>query len=270
MRRSDRIPITKIRASRSWCWASRAVCVLRAAGILRCGVLLVAWLAYQPLARAAPDLCQRDASCRQLSDQAATAYREQRYYDAFRLLKQAHAVSQEPRLLVNLARCMERLGLRDDAVAAYERFLAEDTVRDPAERARVERFVDEARAAPRRQWDGPGPVADSAPQPVAPATPTAGLVSAASEPPSQPAAAAGATSSNQTPAVAPGVALAPGAPDAVPPGGAARDAPRRARPVYKNPWLWAALGAGLIGIAVGVGVIVGSPRSAPYHVVEWP
>ena len=223
------------------------------------------------VAQAAPDLCQRDTACRQLSEQAATAYREQRYYDAFRLLKHAYASSQEPRLLVNLARCMERLGLREDAVAAYERFLAEDTVFDPAERARVQRFIDEARAAPRPQWDGTGtatnPPAASTDPPVAetghaPSGSAPQMKPVPDSPPTLPAQAQAAAMASvkskdaataQTPAVV-----------------GANDIRPRTRPVYKNPWLWVGIGGGVAAIAIAVGIAAGTQRTPAYYVVEWP
>lgn len=224
-----------------------------------------------PVAQAAPDLCQRDTACRQLSEQAATAYREQRYYDAFRLLKQAYASSHEPRLLVNLARCMERLGLREDAVAAYERFLAEDTVFDPAERARVQRFIDDARAAPRPQWDGTGtatnPPAASTDPPVAD-TGHAPSVSAAQ---TKPVADHSPTLPAQTPAATMASVQSTDAPMASAPAVVvASDVRPRARPAYRNPWLWVGIGGGVTALAIAVGIAAGTQRTPAYYVVEWP
>lgn len=215
-------------------------------GALLLGLLL---LGQDAAAQDGRDRCLRDPACRQLSERAQGEYRDQRYYNAWRLLKDAYAASQEPRLLVNLGRCLEKLGLIKDAVAAYERFLAEDTVRDPAERERVQKYLQQARAAPSPSFDAP-------PAPAAPTGP-------ASQPP--------APSESPPPEVEPApralLPVAPVSPAEAAPATVAAPAPRRAW--SRSPWLWLGVGAGVASLAIGLGVGLGLAQSPRYYRVEW-
>lgn len=203
-------------------------------------------------AHAAPDRCQESAACRRLTDQALTLYRQQSYYDALRLLRQAYATESEPRLLVNIGRCLFQLGLPDQAITHYRKFLTEDTEREPGARGRVERYIQEAEAelsaaAPKPQAPTPEP-APIAPQPVA----------TLPEPPPAPL----------TPDTAPALPSASltesPAPRVLAPAGAVQK-----RPLYKNPWLWTGVGITAAVLTIGLAVGLTPIGTVPHQVIEW-
>lgn len=231
---------------------------------LLCSLLLVCRVA---AAQDGRDRCLRDPACRQLSERAGGEYRDQRYYNAWRLLKDAYAMSQEPRLLVNLGRCLEKLGLVNEAVAAYERFLAEDTLRDPAERERVQKYLQQARTAPAAAWDGKnGLTPPAAPQSGTPTEPSPADI----EPP--PAALLLPTPDAALPSPGPGTV--PGVSGALvaeakKEAGTKKESAASPRPWIRSPWLWLGVGAGVTCLALGLGLGLGLSQSPRYYIVEW-
>lgn len=212
--------------------------------------ILVGFAGLRP-ALAAPDRCQESAACRRLTDQALTLYKQQSYYDALRLLKQAYATESEPRLLVNIGRCLFQLGLPDQAIAHYRKFLQEDTEREPEARGRVERYIQEAEAelsaaAPKPPTPDPVPIT---PPPAA----------AVPEPPPSP----------QTPNTTPTL---PGANITESPAPLLRApvaSPVQKRPLYKNPWLWTGVGVAAAVLTVGLVVGLTPIGTVPHQVIEW-
>jgi tetratricopeptide (TPR) repeat protein len=75
----------------------------------------------------APAATSADARAADLFEQSARAYREGRFRDAVALLREVQRVKPAPVLDYNLARAYEALGDGPAAVAAYERYLAEDS-----------------------------------------------------------------------------------------------------------------------------------------------
>lgn len=108
-----------------------------------------------------------------LFEESAVAYREGRFEDAIRLLREARALKPEPVLLYNLGRAYEAAGRRREAADAYERYLAEEPRaadrgalegrvaslrREEAERdALLKASKAEAPAAPPRESESPLP-----------------------------------------------------------------------------------------------------------------
>lgn len=241
-----------------------------------CAWLLLSLCLCRP-ARAESDRCQADAGCRHLSDQALSLYRDQRYYDAWRLLRQAYARVPEPRLLVNLGRCLERLGLYQDAVAAYQKFLQDDPIRNPTEQARVQRYIEEAKAtapsslqlAPVAQSASPvaapepAPEArDQAPREVEPSPqPTRSPARGPGEPPTD-----ARPTENLAPKRLPGQ---PGMPPAPPAQCAVVQCLRSARPLSRNPLLWTGVGLAVSILTIGLVVGLAPGQPVPHYVVEW-
>jgi tetratricopeptide (TPR) repeat protein len=214
------------------------------------GILL--WFAGLRPVRAAPDRCQESAACRRLTDQALALYRQQSYYDALRLLRQAYAMESEPRLLVNIGRCLFQLGLPDQAVTHYRKFLTEDTEREPEARGRVERYIQEAEA----ELNASAPKAPTPPPDPPPLTPPP--VATLPEPPPAPLIP-------DTPPALPSASLTESPSPRVP--APARFA--RPRPLYKNPWLWTGVGVAAAALTIGLAVGLTPIGTVPHQVIEW-
>jgi tetratricopeptide (TPR) repeat protein len=60
-----------------------------------------------------------------LFNESEVAYREARFEESLRLLREAYALSPDPVLLYNMARVHETMGDLDRAISVYERFLME-------------------------------------------------------------------------------------------------------------------------------------------------
>lgn len=227
------------------------------------------------------DRCRALPACRSLSEQALLLYRDQRYYDAWRTLKQAYAMSQEPRLLVNLGRCLDKLGQVQEALAAYQQFLKDDALKDAAEQQQVQRYIDELK--PRRDITLPLPSPSAAPSvvgreslpPEGPATrpppdsssalvlrgadvpPPAGAVSM--EPRPAPDSPAPPASSLDAGALSPPPQLQP----SHQPDNQAR------RPLVRRPWFWVGVGSAFVALSVGLGVGLGWPQTPKFYRLEW-
>lgn len=227
------------------------------------------------------DRCLNLPACRSLSEQALLLYRDQRYYDAWRLLKQAYVMSQEPRLLVNLGRCLDKLGQVQEALAAYQQFLKDDALKDAAEQQRVQRYIDELK--PRRDITLPLPspsavpsvVGRESPPPEGPATrpppassaalvqrgadalPTAGAVSAEPR----------LSRDSLAPPASPLDAGAASPPPQLPPSRKPDSQVRR--PLVRRPWFWVGVGSALVALSVGLGVGLGLPQTPKFHRLEW-
>lgn len=65
-----------------------------------------------------------DAEALQLTRQSLERYREGRFREAVELLKRAYDLKPEPVIQYNIGRAYERLGERDNAIAAYRAYLA--------------------------------------------------------------------------------------------------------------------------------------------------
>ncbi len=70
----------------------------------------------------APALAQTD-DFKALVDQGLEHYKNRRYEDAVISFESAYKLRQEPELIYNIARAHEKALKREDAIAAYERFL---------------------------------------------------------------------------------------------------------------------------------------------------
>jgi tetratricopeptide (TPR) repeat protein len=103
-----------------------------------------ALLASEAHAQEAPPSKASQDRALELFEQGRAAYREGRFADAGRLLREAYALVPEPVLLYNLARAHEGLGEFPEAIDAYERYLA--TAKDIPDRGAIERKLTSLRA----------------------------------------------------------------------------------------------------------------------------
>ena len=72
---------------------------------------------------AATDACLTDNLCRGHYDEARKAYKEKRYDEALKEYKSAYERRQAPWLLINIGRCMQRLGRNKESLDYYQRYL---------------------------------------------------------------------------------------------------------------------------------------------------
>lgn len=73
-----------------------------------------------------------EASARQHYEAGAVLYEATRYEAALHEFEAAQATEPRPALVYNIARCLDRLGRRQEATAAYKRFLHDDDAIDDA------------------------------------------------------------------------------------------------------------------------------------------
>jgi tetratricopeptide (TPR) repeat protein len=157
--------------------------------------------------------------------QGNQAYRAGDYRRALERYQASYELTQFPLTLFNMAQCLRRLGERDRAIELYSRYLVAE--RDPVQRERVQRLLQDLRELQRREQTA-----------AAPAAPAPAPSSAA------PSAAA--------PSVLPAAPLAAPAPvtGATP---AAGESDGGVRPWYRRWYVWA-----IIGVAVAGGVTAGA------------
>lgn len=76
-----------------------------------------------PLAAAAPAVAQAQDGFRELVDKGLELYTQKKYDEAIKSFEQAYALRPEPELVYNIARAHEKSLRRDEAIAAYEKFV---------------------------------------------------------------------------------------------------------------------------------------------------
>ncbi|MGF1464513.1 MAG: tetratricopeptide repeat protein [Sandaracinaceae bacterium] len=202
-----------------------------------------------PEAAAGQELTSRDRAL-VLFEESEELYRERRFAEAAVLLRQAYALSEEPVLLYNLARALDRAGDRAEALAAYERYLA-DAPEGPTRR-RAQAAVGRLRAPP--EEDPEPPDRDEA-SPVA-ALAAIGTARSPAPGPAEPLDGPGPPGRGTDPAPTRATPDAPGGLAATPLTADAGGGPR----VAPIPFLW--LGVGGLGfVAAGITWAVANDRS---------
>jgi tetratricopeptide (TPR) repeat protein len=92
------------------------------------------------------DLCQRDPVCREHTAAALKLYNDRRYEDALRAFRTAYRIKAEPLLLLNIGRCLYRLGQPEEALEQYRQFQELAPNPDEPTQQSVARYIDEAQA----------------------------------------------------------------------------------------------------------------------------
>jgi tetratricopeptide (TPR) repeat protein len=154
-------------------------------------------------------------------EEGRTAYDSGRFAEALVAFERAYALSPHPMLLYNIGRSADSDGQVDRAIAAYSSFLS--SLPDAENRAFVQARIEKLEAA--RANRNVVPNQEGTPQPAA-------LPSVAS------------ATREQTGAQAPALALGPSAP-------VREDKPA----LWKRGWLWAAVGAVVVGGVVTATVL---------------
>jgi tetratricopeptide repeat protein len=227
---------------------------------LALGVVLAAFVvaATGSVARAAEP---GDAKARYMSGQSH--YNLNEFSEALQDFKEAYRLHPDPAFLFNIAQCERQLGEFDEAIKFYRSYLRNKP--DASNGREVQRKIDELKGlseAKRKSKEGapqsvippttmaPPPPVEPSPPPVAapaPVEPLAPPPPVASPPPA-PAPAPEAPASS-APAM-PGVDLtASGAQNS------------NDEPIYKKWWLWAGVGAVVVGVVI-VAVVVASSGAA--------
>jgi tetratricopeptide (TPR) repeat protein len=92
------------------------------------------------------DMCQKDAACRQHSDEGHKLYSDRKYSEALTEFQRAFDSKPEPRLLLNIGRTLFRLGRPRAALRAYEQY-QKVAPADPDTQNKLERYIAEAKIA---------------------------------------------------------------------------------------------------------------------------
>jgi tetratricopeptide (TPR) repeat protein len=181
---------------------------------------------------------------------ARDAFQKGHIEEALNQFTEAYRASGRPAFHYNIGICLERLGRTEEAIAAFQRYLAEEP--HPTDARSVRERIETLRAKLRAQRPPATPAA-SPPTPAAsPPTPAAPPPTPAAPPAASPT---GAVAAPPSPAPAAAVALEP-EPLTV--------RPATHTPIYKKWWLWTAVGAAAVAVAVGVGVGAAlTPNDAP-------
>ena len=198
--------------------------------ISRCTLWLVLLCGSLALAHADPksktDGCLKDPVCRASYNQALGQYDAGRYDEALTGFQAAYARRQMPWLLVNIGRTVQRLGRPQEAINYYERYKKAEPNIDAESEARINKFIEQARAL----------LEQTPEQSNLPVTPKP-----------DPTVAPPPVALNLNPAVRPDADTSP-----------------TNKPVYKKWWFWTIIGVVVAGgVAGGVAGAVLSQKKAP-------
>lgn len=95
----------------------------------------------------AEDLCSPNPACSALDNRAELAFRTHDYAGAITANRNAFALTQEPRLILNIGRCHHKLGRYKEALSSYAQYGKLVPSPEPEMRETRDRFVKEAEAA---------------------------------------------------------------------------------------------------------------------------
>ncbi len=95
---------------------------------------------------AASDPCLTDNLCRGHYDEARKAYKDKHFDEAYKEYKSAYERRQAPWLLINVGRCLQRLGRNKEALDHYQRYLKADPNPKPETVTRVNGYIDQVKA----------------------------------------------------------------------------------------------------------------------------
>lgn len=157
---------------------------LRVMPVIVLSLCLALWGAMASPARAQDSSSSLDTEARALFTAGQTAFNDARYADALGHFKRAFELSQRSVLLYNIGITEDRLRHDEEALAAFERFLAE--VPDHPKRREVEARVDvlrqtiaeqqaRAQAQPQAQVPTPTQAAQSQQEPLSNGAPSAAI-----------------------------------------------------------------------------------------------
>jgi tetratricopeptide (TPR) repeat protein len=123
-------------------WGHRLGLGVAAAGLVAWGLGTdLAW------ARKHEDTCRAEPECRAVDDVALVLYKDGDIVQSLNKFQEAYQLVAEPRLLVNIGRCMHRLGRSQEALDYYIRYY-KAVPKPPEEMAqRLRRYIDEASAS---------------------------------------------------------------------------------------------------------------------------
>lgn len=115
-------------------------------GVAAAGLVACALAPDTARARKHEDACRADPGCRAVDDVALVLYKDGDIVRSLNKFQEAYQLVAEPRLLVNIGRCMHRLGRNQEALDYYIRYYK--AVPRPAEEMaqRLRRYIDEASA----------------------------------------------------------------------------------------------------------------------------
>lgn len=122
--------------------------------VLFCAALCAAGARAEEAAETAPvvgDLCAQEPRCAALSADGVQRSERKDYRGAMNAFSEAYAVSPEPRLLINIGRCLYRMGQAAQALTYYRRPEVARIAQSPDVRERLERNIEEAAAAVRAE-----------------------------------------------------------------------------------------------------------------------
>lgn len=125
-----------------------------------------------PTAVAAAELdeCVQDSTCRDAEDRGLSLSARGEHREALNAFRAAYAHTPAPRLLINIGRSLFHLSRPLEALEYYERFTRARASADPEVEQKVQRYVQEARAALAAMaaaLGSPGTSADAEPPPDA-------------------------------------------------------------------------------------------------------
>ncbi|HZS42419.1 MAG TPA: tetratricopeptide repeat protein [Polyangia bacterium] len=192
----------------------------------------------------APDDVRR---ARQLSDEGLAQFNRGHYRQAIEAFEASFALRRLPVLLFDIAQAYRLDGDCDRALEHYRRYVREAP--DAANRTLVDGFIAEMERCARP----PEPSVTAPPPAVIEAAPPA-----VTEAPPAPIAPPPATAPSPAPSARPELVAPPSS------------APAR-RPLYKQWWLWTAVGVVVVaaGVGLGVGLSSGGPPAPSLGSVAW-
>jgi tetratricopeptide (TPR) repeat protein len=163
------------------------------------------------------------------------------YDQALADFKEAYRIREDPVFLYNIAQCHRLLKHHEEALRAYKTYLR----RAPESPVRAE--VEQRIVALQEVVEKQNRAATMPPDRV---------LGTKGEPPAT-------TPSTSAPATTSPSGASAGASDSGASGALTATAPPRTKPVYKQWWLWTAVGVAVVGVGLGVGLGLGLSHSSP-------
>lgn len=112
------------------------------------------------------DACLTDNLCKGHYDEARKAYKDKRYDEAYKEYKSAYERRQAPWLLINVGRCLQRLGRNKEALDFYQRYSKADPNPKPETVVRVNGYIEQVKAGIVEEPEAkPEPKPDPKPEP---------------------------------------------------------------------------------------------------------
>lgn len=118
-----------------------------AAILISLGLLLCATVGSAATDAGSADICQQDEACRAHDQRGKALASQKQYQEALQEFQAAYQLQPATAILINIGRCLQRLGRNREALDRYAAFRRAEPTPDVSTKERLNRYEEEARAA---------------------------------------------------------------------------------------------------------------------------